>query len=360
MRTRISGTGWVSALLLAALGVGAVFSAGCGASAEWVPPPAVVIPVAPAESDNAPSGQGLAELEAMAGAMPEEPPSEAPKPAGPSPMAADLPQDVEGKLSAHEVCAQKECAIAGLYPPLVSIDGKAPAALWSHDLGAENTSLVFPKHRGVDLYGVVLKGKAAIMGAERGAARKDAVPWTAFRAPGAGVSVVAAAPNTRIVFALVGDGEPIAETVVKLRGKDGKKLAWNERPSPVALSDLKASSDLAWGGGAMHARIGFEGEGQRASLGLLMASKDAPVPEHRHDTSWEFLAVLSVDGTLKRADSAASTETKAIPLTDGQVVMIPKAHLHAFQPGNTKNLVAIQLYLPPGPEQRFKKLANPQ
>lgn len=108
----------------------------------------------------------------------------------------------------------------------------------------------------------------------------------------------------------------------------------------------------------MHARIAFEGEGQRASLGLLMASKDAPVAEHRHDTSWEILIALSAEGTLKKADDPKSTETKAIPVSDGQILMVQKAHLHSWQPAGSKPLVGIQLYLPPGPEQRFKKLAE--
>ncbi len=352
MRTRVRSN---TAMMLLALSF-----AGCGAGAEWTPPPAVVIPVMPAESDSSASssaGQGMAELAAMGGVQAEPSPAPA-APAGPSPIPSDLPADVDGKLSAHESCTQKECAVAGLYPPLVAIDGKAPAAVWSHDLAAENTSLSFPKHRGVDVYGVVLKGSAAIVGAEPKAARQTASPWTAFHAPGAGFSVIASAPNTRVIFALVGEGEGIAETVVKLRGKDAKKLQWTERRAPIALADLKAAKDLSWGGGAMHARIAFEGEGQRASLGLLMASKDAPVPEHRHDTSWEILAVLKAEGTLKKADDPTSTETKPIPVADGQIMMVQKAFLHAWQPGGTKPLVGIQLYLPPGPEQRFKKLAG--
>lgn len=342
-------------------GCAALFIAGCGSSAEWAPPPAVAIPVAPAESDKSASGQGMAELEALAGGEAQAQPESGAKaaaPSGPSAMAADLPSGLEGKLAAHESCAQKECTVAGLYPPLVAIDGKAPAAVWSHDLNAENTSLVFPKHRGVDVYGVVLKGGAAIVGAEPKAARQSAAAWTAFRVPGAGFSLIATAANTRVIFALVGEGEAISETVVKLRAKDAKKLMWNERGSPIALADLKNQKDLSWAGGAMHARIAFEGEGQRASLGLLMASKDAPVAEHRHDTSWEILIALSAEGTLKKADDPKSTETKAIPVSDGQILMVQKAHLHSWQPAGSKPLVGIQLYLPPGPEQRFKKLAE--
>ena len=123
--------------------------------------------------------------------------------------------------------------------------------------------------------------------------------------------------------------------------------------------NLAEAKDLAWGGGALHARIGFEGSGQRASLGVLMVSKDAPVAQHRHDTSWEILVALRAEGTLKRADSAESTELAPVDVSDGMVVAIPKNTLHGWQPSGTKALVALQLYLPPGPEQRFKKLAEP-
>ena len=31
---------------------------------------------------------------------------------------------------------------------------------------------------------------------------------------------------------------------------------------------------------------------------------------------------------------------------------------HAYRPAGTSPLVSVQLFLPPGPEQRFKKLAS--
>jgi mannose-6-phosphate isomerase-like protein (cupin superfamily) len=273
-------------------------------------------------------------------------------------MPGSLPTDIDGKLAANASCAQKDCILAGLFPPIPAIDTKSPAAIWSHDIATAGSSVSFPKHGGLDLLGVVLKGAVKLKGAEAKEAGPSAGAWVAFRASGAGVSVTAAEANTRVIFALVTPGEPIAGAVAALRGKDAKKLTWADRPAPLQVVDLNASKDLAWGGGAMHARMGIEGDRQRASLGVLMASKDAPVPQHKHEGSWEILIALRAEGTARRAASAEATDTAPIKMTDGMVVAIPKGALHAWEPAGSKPLIALQIYVPPGPEQRFKKLAE--
>ncbi|HZF54362.1 MAG TPA: hypothetical protein VE093_37205 [Polyangiaceae bacterium] len=336
------------------------FATACGSSREWAPPSVGgTIPVAPAgpEEKSGPSGGSAAELEALAGSASAAAPEE--KPAGPSAIPGALPADIDGKLAANAACSQKECGLSGLYPPTPAIDGKSPAAIWSHDIATAGSSVTFAKHAGLDLLGVVLKGGVKLKGVEAAGAGPSAGPWVAFRAPGAGVSVSALEANTRVIFALVSPGEPIAEAAAALRGKDAKKLAWKDRPAPLQVVDLNASSDLAWGGGAMHARMGIEGDAQKASLGVLMASKDAPVPEHKHEGSWEILIALRAEGTARRAATAEATETAPLKMTDGMVVAIPKGALHAWEPAGTKPLIALQIYVPPGPEQRFKKLAQP-
>jgi mannose-6-phosphate isomerase-like protein (cupin superfamily) len=340
-------------------------TAACGSSKEWAPPPVggtiPVAPVGPAEKGGS-SGSGAAELEALAagsGGTTEAPPAD--KPASPSAMPGALPTDIDGKLAAHTVCAQKECAVPGLYPPIPALaagDAKSPAAVWSHDIQAAGSSVSFPRHAGLDLFGVVLKGGVKLKGAETADAGPSAAAWVAFRAPGAGLSVTASEANTRVIFALVSPGDPIVGAAAAIRGKDAKTLAWKDRSSPLQVVDLNASKDLAWGGGSMHARMGIEGDVQRASLSVLMASKDAPVASHKHDTSWEILIALRAEGTAQRAASAEATETAPVKVTDGMVVAIPKGALHAWQPAGSKPLIALQIYVPPGPEQRFKKLAE--
>lgn len=321
--------------------------AGCGSGAAWAPPP----------SPSIPAGPRAEERRKPAAPAPQEAAPAAAAPAAPEPIPGDLPADLDAKLITHATCNDRDCLVPGLYPAGAAADGGAPAAVWSHDLPDKGSSITFPRHSGVDLYGVVLRGKVRVKPLEPGARTADLAPWGAFRAPGAGVAVVAEGGAARLVLAVAGDGAPIAETAALLKErKTLKQVAWRARPAPIETTDLRAAADLAWGKGAMHARLGFEGG--RASFGILLASKDAPVPPHLHDTSWEILAPLWADGTARRASApGAQEEMTEMPVTDGAVVAMPKGTLHAWVPGGKKPLLAVQMYLPPGPEQRFKKLA---
>ncbi len=323
-------------------------SLGCGSAGAWAPPPQTELPAAPRPDElrKPVAGASPAMAKAVASAIT----------AAPEPISGELPADLDAKLVTHAVCKDRECLVPGLYPSGAAADGGAPVAIWSHDLPERGTSVTFPRHAGVDLFGVVLSGKVRLKPLEPAAKTSDVGKWGAFRAPGAGVTVLAEGGAARVVLAIAGDGAPIAETAAKLKDrKTAKQLNWRSRPSPVAIVDLAASPDLAWGKGAMHARLGFEGG--RASLGLLLASKDAPVPPHAHDAEWEILAALTADGTAKRASAPGATDMSEIPVTDGTVVAMPKGVVHAWVPGGKKPLFAVQMYLPPGPEQRFRKLA---
>lgn len=325
-----------------------VAALGCGPAAVWTPPPATQLPVAPRPDElrRPAPGASPAMAKAVAAAIT----------AAPSPIPGDLPADLDAKLVTHAVCKDRECLVPGLYPAGAAVDGGAPAAVWSHDLPEKNTSLTFPRHAGVDLLGVVLSGEVRVKPLEPGAKTFDLGKWGAFRVPGAGATVIATDGAARVVLAIAGDGPPIAETAAQLKDrKTAKQVNWRSRPSPVTTVDLAAAPDLAWGKGAMHARLGFEGG--RASLGLLLASKDAPVAPHTHEAEWEILAALTADGTAKRGSAPGATDMTEIPITDGTVVAMPKGVVHAWVPGGTKPLFAVQMYLPPGPEQRFKKLA---
>lgn len=329
----------LSSLLFTATLAAAI--AGCGGSSSWKPPPASVLPAKPPPPEKT--------------AEPQRP---AP-PTGPSAITGDLPADIDGKLTAADTCAKKECPLADLYPAIAiqGINTKAPAAVWSHDITEKGQAVVFPKHSGVDVYGVTVKGSVKVKGTEAKPG-VDAARWIAFRAPGGGISVTANEPGARVIFAVVGGGSAIADVAAELKGKDKTKLEWKIRPSPIQTTDLAGANDLAWLGGAMHARIGFEGDGQRASLGILMASKDAGVAVHTHDTSWEMLIALRADGTMKLAPAPGSSELAPSSVKDGLVVAVPKATQHTWEPGKTQPLIAVQLYVPGGPEQRFKKLAQ--
>jgi len=273
-------------------------------------------------------------------------------------MSGEIPGDIDARLSAAAACKDKECTVAGMVPPGAATEAKAPVAVWSHEITTSGGTLRFPKQAEIDLYGVVVKGAVGVQGAE-GGAEVAVKRWAAFHAPGGGVSVVAKEAPARVVLvAVASGGAPIASASAKLRDKDTSKIAWTARPGPIETVDLSASKDLAWAGGAMHARLGFEGDKQRASVGLLFASKDASVAQHQHDGSWEVLAVLRGGGTLRHAKAAGATDMSSLSVTDGTVALVPQGTQHAWQPGGAKPLVAVQIYAPPGPEQRFKTLAE--
>jgi quercetin dioxygenase-like cupin family protein len=79
---------------------------------------------------------------------------------------------------------------------------------------------------------------------------------------------------------------------------------------------------------------------------LLALPRGATVPEHVHAKETEMLYVLAGAGTLTVAGAQ-------IPVTPTSVVQIPPNTKHAFTA--TEDLRALQIYTPPGPEQRFKK-----
>jgi mannose-6-phosphate isomerase-like protein (cupin superfamily) len=170
------------------------------------------------------------------------------------------------------------------------------------------------------------------------------------RVPGLGANVECKEP-TRAIFVLVArtPGRTLGQ-----EGAPGQKVGWDKRPAPVTSVEIDRQPDLAWGGGAYHARLGFE-DGS-ASLGSLMASKSAAVPREVHEEQWAILAILSGNGTLVRT---VGGREQAAPVAAGTFASIAPGVPHAYRPAGTSPLVAVQLFVPPGPEQRFKKLASP-
>jgi quercetin dioxygenase-like cupin family protein len=83
----------------------------------------------------------------------------------------------------------------------------------------------------------------------------------------------------------------------------------------------------------------------RVALSLLEIDAGAAVPAHRHATETELLYVMRGGGTMTvGAVELAVTATSA--------VQVPPGVEHSFTA--TEATTAIQLYAPPGPEQRFK------
>ncbi|GAC1352710.1 MAG: hypothetical protein NVS3B20_13080 [Polyangiales bacterium] len=236
----------------------------------------------------------------------------------------------------------------------------SPVFLWEERI-PRKTMMVFPRDAEVDLYGVLIEGEVSVMADDIKEKQKRIYPWIAFRAPGAGVNLFAKEP-TRIILAIVSrqPNAPVVQAIQSITQKRGA-VAWSKRPSPVVSIELNNQPDLSWGGGAYHAHLGFDGTSDgapTASVAILSASKNAPIPEHVHASEWEMLAVIEGDGFhLTKKPSAGALER--LRVSPGALISVPPGVPHGWEPAGTQALTAIQLYSPPGPEQRFRKLATP-
>jgi len=110
-----------------------------------------------------------------------------------------------------------------------------------------------------------------------------------------------------------------------------------------------AARDLTWAGGTMHAHLDLESDvSPELYVGRLEGT--APVAEHVHESSWEILCAVEAAGML-------TLDGKPSRVGSRSIVADPPNTRHSWKPDDGSKLVAIQLYTPPGPEQRFKKLA---
>jgi len=83
-----------------------------------------------------------------------------------------------------------------------------------------------------------------------------------------------------------------------------------------------------------------------ASADVIEMDAGVKVPSHEHDHETELLYVLSGSGTM-------TVDGVDMPVGPTTVVQIPPGTTHSFAAADA--VTAIQLYTPPGPEQRFKK-----
>jgi mannose-6-phosphate isomerase-like protein (cupin superfamily) len=270
------------------------------------------------------------------------------------PMEADLPDAANAKPFPRRFeCAAKGCNVPHLVPDTLKaqLDKDAPIFLYEIVMPAK-VMMMMPKHAGLDLYGVLFDGEVSVMAddiKEKGGRR--AWKLNGFRAPGAGVNIYSKEP-TRIIMAVIVNGTSgsVADEIDKLEKKD-KTIAWSKRATPVTAFELLQKPDVAWGGGAYHARLAIESDAP-ASLSWLMMSKNASVAQHTHDKEWEFLAILEGEGELIRKSGGKAS------INGATFASIKPGDPHGFHAAGTKPTWAIQYYWPPGPEQRFKKLAE--
>ena len=324
----------------------------CGGKGAATPESTPVAAASPASSTPS-----LADDAGTAAAAPSGSATPAAASSPPEPIASALPIDLGKSVPPfpRRAVSQNEKVPAfarGTVPVpegLASqIDPTVPFFAWEQVL-APRVVMTFPKHAGLDLYIVLFDGEVSIKAGDIAGKQKRLWRWNAARVPGLGAMVECKEP-TRAIFVLVTrtPGSTLGQA-----GTPGQNVAWAQRPAPVTSVEIDKQPDLAWGGGAYHARVGFE-DGS-ASVGSLMASKSAAVPQNVHEHEWEILAILSGDGTLVRTTGGKEDDT---PIAPGMFATIAPGVPHAYRPAGTSPLVAVQLFSPPGPEQRFKKLAS--
>lgn len=254
-----------------------------------------------------------------------------------------------------------DCAPTTWIPKGFSVDPDAPAALWDVEI-AEGSTYQPPYGAGVEVYGVIVRGMSTLRVWPKQAAVMSA--WTGFRLPAGGGAIEG--PAHLVVAVVTTDHSPLAKL------PPPSKSPSNKRPYDVFSFEREAA--LSWGKGAYEARIAVEARPEKtafeckqapaaqgcpgpASLTLLRMSKNAPVAEHVHDKEWELLFVLSGSGTMQRRRGNGAPEPA--PVHQLSPVAVKPGLFHAWTPDDTSEFIAVQLYVGPGPEQRFHKLATP-
>lgn len=106
---------------------------------------------------------------------------------------------------------------------------------------------------------------------------------------------------------------------------------------------------IAQGKGTALLLLNEETGARAASLGVLELQGGAGVPEHVHAHSEELLYV-------EEGRAEMTIEGRVLPVRAGDAVYIPAGVPHAARvPEDTPRFRAVQVYVGPGPEQRFRQ-----
>jgi mannose-6-phosphate isomerase-like protein (cupin superfamily) len=145
-------------------------------------------------------------------------------------------------------------------------------------------------------------------------------------------------------FALGGKGSAVVASVPRAR------CFYTARPVTTKhIARAAQAPPLAWAGGKMTAHLDLQAD-VLPELYVGRLAGTMPVAEHTHPGTWEVLCAVEARGTLRLDGEDRRVEPRSC-------FAVPPDAKHAWQPDDGSKLVAVQLYSPPGPEQRFKKLA---
>lgn len=84
-----------------------------------------------------------------------------------------------------------------------------------------------------------------------------------------------------------------------------------------------------------------------AAVSVISMAAGATVPEHLHEGSTEILYIMEGGGTL-------TVGADVLTLVQGSVAYIPMNTLHSYINSPDERTTAVQVYVVPGPEQRFR------
>lgn len=243
---------------------------------------------------------------------------------------------------------------ASILPEGRSLGPEAWASMpWVANL-AKGASTGYPA-AAVEIQGVVLDGSIELRDDAKGGVvpqRLDA--WTAFRAPGAAITLASLGAPARIVlFVTSPDKKPLSKILPDDKAPPGRRPppANGLRSKPIEVVDLQARQPFRWNKGLLEARVAWATVGAAAALDVIVFAPDMPVAEHAHEGAWECLLPL-------RAAGDVVIDGKPKKVSPGVATCIAPDILHAWKAGGTEPLVAIQFYAPAGAEQRFKTLAE--
>lgn len=98
--------------------------------------------------------------------------------------------------------------------------------------------------------------------------------------------------------------------------------------------------------GTVEATSLFGEGGNAAYWGIIALNPGAEVTPHTHEVA-EYLYILSGSAEFSAGDQTTTVRS-------GMAILIPAGTLHSARNDGEKPLRAVQAYVPPGPEQRFK------
>ena len=292
----------------------------------------------------------LAAFGLLLGCGPQPPaPQPAASPSPPRAIAARpgvdpaLPARVAVTALPKLTCDRPECHYLPHLPENASVPSGSPVASVEVEVRA-GSRLGFVPAWG-DAFITVIDGEVDLRATPWEPALR---PFDVAFVPELGFSITprGGSPSARAIVTFVGAG---AKRDVRDGFEVTSRVGHGDFEIPVAR--FSTIPPLSWGGGRFHARIGIEPGGDvHASVGVLITSGDAKIAEHVHEGSWEHLVVLEGQGTMTLAGQRA-------PVKAGEAIFIPKGAAHAFEASGGR-FVALQIYAPGGPEQRFKALAG--